>query len=96
MRLTRLQTEDNNCIFDIFNTDIIIEPNAKIAFQNVAVVKNVAKVENTTDNHTLTYPMNQTTAPTQTVQLELGEYSKNNYLSLFTDMTDKLNKSLRL
>ena len=77
-----------------FNTDIIIEPNAKIALQNVAIVKNVAKVEITTDNNTLDYKLNQTGAPPQTVKLELGEYSKDNYLALFTDMTDKLNKSL--
>ena len=95
MRLIRLQTEDNNCVFDnTFNTDIIIEPNAKIALQNVAIVKNVAKVVITQDNNTLTYKLNETTAPTQTVKLELGEYSKDNYLTLFTDMTDKLNKSL--
>ena len=40
MRLIRLQTsltDDNNCVFDnSFNTDIIIEPNAKIALQKVA------------------------------------------------------------
>lgn len=95
MRLIRLQTDDNNCVFDnSFNTDIIIEPNAKIALQNVAIVKNVVKVAITSQNNTLTYKLNQTNAPEQTVKLELGNYSKDNYTTLFTDMTNKLNKSL--
>lgn len=95
MRLIRLQTDDNNCVFDnSFNTDIIIEPNAKIALQNVAIVKNVVKVAITSENNTVSYKLNQSGAPEQTVKLELDNYSKDNYTTLFTDMTNKLNKSL--
>lgn len=95
MRLIRLQTDDNNCVFDnSFNTDIIIEPNAKIALQNVAIIKDPVKVAITAQNNTLTYKLNQSGAPDQTVKLELGDYSKDNYTTLFTDMTNKLNKSL--
>jgi hypothetical protein len=69
MRLIRLQTsltDDNNCVFDnSFNTDIIIEPNAKIALQKVAIIKNVelVKVAITAQNNTLTYRLNQSSAP---------------------------------
>lgn len=95
MRLIRLQTDDNNCVFDnSFNTDIIIEPNAKIALQNVAIIKDAVKVAITAQNNTLTYKLNQSGAPDQTVKLELGDYSKDNYTTLFTDMTNKFNKSL--
>ena len=32
MRLLRLQTDDDNCIFDnTLNTDLVIQPNSKIA-----------------------------------------------------------------
>ena len=56
MRLIRLQTDDNKCVFDnSFNTDIISEPNAKIALQNVAIVKNVVKVAITSQNNTVSY-----------------------------------------
>ena len=40
MRLLRLQTDDNNCIFDnVFQDDILIQPDTKIALQNACIVK---------------------------------------------------------
>lgn len=40
MRLLRLQTDDNNCIFDnSFQDDILIQPKAKIALQNACIIK---------------------------------------------------------
>lgn len=94
MRLIRLQTDDNNCVFDnSFNTDIIIEPNAKIALQNVAIVKNPARVNLTLVNNKISYKLGLT-APNQDVKLTVGTYTQNNYETLFSDMTSKLNQSL--
>jgi hypothetical protein len=40
MGLLRLLTGDDNCIFDnTLNTDLAIEPNSKIAFQKVSMIK---------------------------------------------------------
>ena len=95
MRLIRLQTDDNNCVFDnSFNTDIIIEPNAKIALQNVAIVKDPTKIALTPSNNTITYMLNTSSAPTQTVLLNSIIYTQDTYKTLFTDMTTRLNKSL--
>lgn len=94
MKLIRLQTNDANCIFDnSFNTDIIIEPNAKIALQNVAIVKNPARVNLTLANNKITYKLGST-APEQDVKITVGTYTQNNYETLFSDMTTKLNQSL--
>ena len=94
MKLIRLQTNDANCIFDnSFNTDIIIEPNAKIALQNVAIVKNPARVNLTLANNKITYKLGST-APKQDVKITVGTYTQNNYQTLFSDMTTKLNQSL--
>ena len=96
MRLIRLQTDDNNCVFDnSFNTDIIIEPNAKIALQNIAIVKNPTKIIITPSNSTITYKLNTSGgAIEQTIVLNSETYTQNTYKTLFTDMTTRLNKSL--
>lgn len=96
MRLIRLQTDDNNCVFDnSFNTDIIIEPNAKIALQNIAIVKNPTKIIITPSNSTITYKLNTSGgAIDQTIVLNSETYTQNTYKTLFTDMTTRLNKSL--
>lgn len=95
MRLIRLQTDDNNCVFDnSFNTDIIIEPNAKIALQNIAIVKNPTKIIITPSNSTITYKLNTSSAIEQTIVLNSETYTQNTYKTLFTDMTTRLNKSL--
>lgn len=95
MKLIRLQTDDSHCVFDnSFNTDIIIEPNAKIALQNVAIVKNPARVNLTLVNNKISYKLGLT-APNQDVKLTVGTYTQNNYETLFSDMTTKLNQSLR-
>ena len=40
MRLIRLQTDHDNCMFDnSFQDDILIQPGAKIALQNVCILK---------------------------------------------------------
>lgn len=40
MRLIRLQTDHDNCMFDnSFQDDILIQPGAKIALQNVSILK---------------------------------------------------------
>ena len=94
MKLIRLQTDDSHCVFDnSFNTDIIIEPNAKIALQNVAIVKNPARVNLTLVNNKISYKLGLT-APNQDVKLTVGTYTQNNYETLFSDMTTKLNQSL--
>ena len=94
MKLIRLQTDDSHCVFDnSFNTDIIVEPNAKIALQNVAIVKDPARVNITLVNNTIKYKLG-TNAPEQDVKITVGTYTQNNYQTLFSDMTTKLNQSL--
>ena len=86
MKLIRLQTDDSHCVFDnSFNTDIIVEPNAKIALQNVAIVKDPARVNITLVNNTIKYKLG-TNAPEQDVKITVGTYTQNNYQTLFSDL----------
>ena len=59
MRLIRLQTDQDNCMFDnSFQDDILIQPGAKIALQNVCILKTPESVRIGNLDNTIVYPCN--------------------------------------
>lgn len=98
MRLIRLQTDQDNCMFDnSFQDDILIQPGAKIALQNVCILKTPESVRIGNLDNTIVYQISGAdTANPPTVTLETGTYNKDNFDTLLAEITAKMNRALHI
>lgn len=96
MRLIRLQTDQDNCMFDnSFQDDILIQPGAKIALQNVCILKTPESVYIGNLDITITYQISGAdSADPPTAILETGSYNTKNFDTLLSDITTKMNREL--
>lgn len=94
MRLLRLQTDDNNCIFDnVFQDDILIQPDTKIALQNACIVKTPQTVTIENGDNTIEFQISGNSGSI-VIHLDLASYSKENYTTLLQDIRFKMNGGL--
>lgn len=98
MRLIRLQTDHDNCMFDnSFQDDILIQPGAKIALQNVCILKTPESVYIGNLDITITFKISGADdAAPPTVTLNTGSYDKNNFDALLSEITTKMNGALHI
>ena len=99
MRLIRLQTDQNNCIFDnTFQDDILIQPGAKIALQNACILKTPESVYIGNLDNTIIYTISNSAdgADPPTITLDTGSYNKDNFEVLLAEITAKMNRALRI
>jgi hypothetical protein len=93
VRLLRLVSNDPNGFFNNdFNTDIKIEAGQQIALQSASFAANFSRldIDGVNDNLRFDY----TGALGVEIVLTHGTFSNMNFESLFSDMTDKLNRAL--
>lgn len=94
MRLLRLQTDDNNCIFDnSFQDDILIQPKAKIALQNACIIKTPDTVTIGHGDNTIKFKITKIGVE-YTVHLDTATYTRDNYITLLHDIRNKMNGAL--
>lgn len=94
MRLLRLQTDDNNCIFDnSFQDDILIQPKAKIALQNACIIKTPDTVTIGHGDNTIKFKITNGGVE-YTVHLDTATYTRDNYITLLHDIRNKMNGAL--
>lgn len=91
--LISLHTEDKTALFDnIFNDEIIIEPNSEIAFHSCCLRLNNLAININNDNKLVTLQIH-TTAPMQHV-IESGEYGGHQIQYLLEKMQNSFNQQL--
>lgn len=104
MKLIRITSEDDNGYFDAyFNEDIIVEPNSKIALQNVSMECIVKTLEIGAGNDRVRFNLRSGAVGSVDKYFDLthtstfiGEqnYNSNNYKLLFKEIQDKMNALL--
>jgi hypothetical protein len=94
MKLIRLTTTDDLGVFsNIFNEDIIIEPNSRIALHSLTTQVNTENIIIDAQNDDVVYGLG---GNTRTIHLAHNVYDKTNIDDFFNDFTYKLNSSLGL
>ena len=100
MKLLRITTNNQECNFDnILNTDLIVNPNSKIALSNASFTVQYPTVEINKDNDTISYNITATEpANKKTCILTHGDYigTTSSGLLLLQDMSIKMNSKLTL
>ena len=92
MKLIRLTTTDPNCTFDnIFNDDLVIKKDSKIALLSLALETKAEELTIDSSNDTIQY---QILASEGTVSTTLthGLYNKDNFRNLFESIKNELNQ----
>ena len=93
MRLLRLTTRKPTADFEAtYNSDIVLQPNSKIALQSVSIDSDPVGVNVTSDNNQIDYQINA--SYNKVIQLTKRSYTTVNIQELLTDITDKLNDSV--
>jgi hypothetical protein len=96
MRLIRLQTDHDNCLFDnALDDDIIIQPGAKIALQNACIIKKPETIAVQDIDKALTFQISNADGPIS-VNLNTGLYTESNYDGLLNDIANKMNTALSI
>lgn len=93
MRLLRLTTRQPTADFEaVYNSDIVLKPNSKIALQSVSIDSDPIGINVESSNNQINYEINDSYA--KNVQLTKRSYTTTNIDELLTDITDKLNDSV--
>ena len=93
MRLLRLTTRKPTADFEAtYNSDIVLQPNSKIALQSVSIDSDPVGVNVTSDNNQIDYQINA--SYNKVIQLTKRSYTTVNIQELLTDITNKLNDSV--
>ena len=91
MKIVRLTTKDPNSYFDnIFNDNLVLKPNSKIALQSLALQTQENKILLDDSNDFITYQIVDGEGQ-QTVFLPQDIYDENNYRDLFNAIQNRLN-----
>jgi len=98
MKLLRLTTENENCVFDnVFNEDVIVKPFSKVCLQAFTTQLNKAVLEINNQNNEIQFTLDGAEAGTNnwfTIYLDTGIYDSSNIEVLLTDITNKLNLAM--
>ena len=94
VKLIRLKSDDNKLYFNNnIQSDLVLEPNAKIALQNVSFQKSVDTIVINAANDTITFFNDSFSV---SIFLTQATYTTTNFRDLLTDIENKLNSSLTL
>lgn len=100
MKLIRLISNDPNGFFETtFNTEIILEPNSKIALQSASFKSALETIDVGLSNRRMTFLLkNSVDGSTENLGIVLDDkfYSDTNYNDLFLDIQKKFNESMGL
>lgn len=100
MKLLRLTTNDSECNFDnILNSDLIINPNSKIALSNASFTVQYPTIHINKENDTIKYNITDSDSTKEkTCVLLHGDYvgTTSSGLALLQDMSVKMNSKLTL
>ena len=92
VKLIRLKSDDNKLYFNNnIQSDLVLDPNSKVALQNVSFKKTVENITVDSTNKTIVY--NNGDGDT-TINLTESIYDNTDFENLLTDMKNKLNQSL--
>ena len=94
VKMIRLTTQDPNGFYNNeFHSDIIIEPNSKIALHSLTAEIDTEAItisEGVNDN--IQFKMTQEQTIFRSLHIAPGSYNSSNYTTLFNDITLKMNK----
>jgi len=94
VKLIRLKSQDDKLYFNNnIQSDLVLEPNSKIALQNVSFEKSVDTIVISAANDKITFDNDSFTTD---IFLTKDSYTTTNFSSLIADMELKLNSSLAL
>jgi hypothetical protein len=95
MRLIRLTTEDNRCVFDsVFNSDLVIKPYSKIALSSFTTQLNNLNMVIDSQNNEIQYSVEGQTYE-QTLTLPNGVYTSSTIGNFWIETTRLFNKSMK-
>jgi hypothetical protein len=98
MKLLRLTTENENCVFDnVFNEDVIVKPFSKVCLQAFTTQLNKDILEINNQNNEIQFTLDGAEAGTNNwfiINLTNGIYDSSNIEVLLTDITNKLNLAM--
>jgi len=90
MKLLRLTTDDETAVFDnTFNSDLVVAPNSKVALQSLSIATLTTILDVDASNHIVYYQISNNIV--KNYALTHGNYTKDNYSDLFSDMRRKFN-----
>ena len=93
MRLLRLTTRQPTADFEaVYNSDIVLEPNSKIALQSVSIDSDPIGVVVNSTNNQINYEINSVYK--KSLQLAKRSYTTVNISEFLTDIQSKLNNSV--
>ena len=93
-KLIKLNTFDDNCIFNTqFNDEILIEPFSEIAFQSCSIKRNNARLKVDAFNQDIQFQISNT-AGLKTITLDHDTYSKIHVEHLLKQLREKGNSKL--
>jgi hypothetical protein len=93
-KLIRLHSEDEFGVFDcIFNDEILISPKSEIALQSCNISRSLESLVIDATNDKLKYQITATQGLRE-LKMKHGTYTRNNILTLFQDIQDKINNKL--
>lgn len=98
MKLLRLTTENENCVFDtVFNEDVIVKPFSKVCLQAFTTQLNKSILEINNQNNEIQFTLDGAEPGDNNwfiVNLTNGIYDSSNIELLLTDITNKLNEAM--
>lgn len=94
MKLVRLTTTTEDGKFDnIFDDEIILEPNSKIALQSVSINTDITDITIDAANEEVEFEI--TSGNTRTITLDHGDYDEHNGSTFLNQLQLKLNQGIR-
>ena len=86
----------NEAIFrSLFNDDIIISPNSEMALQSISINKRIEIINIDSNNDQLDFQIVAGGGGgTHSIRLTHGTYTKDSFITLFTDIQNKMNSQL--
>ena len=98
MKLLRLTTENENCVFDsVFNEDVIVKPFSKVCLQAFTTQLNKSTLEINNQNNEIQFTLDGAQSGDNNwfiINLNNAIYDSSNVEVLLQDITDKLNSAM--
>lgn len=92
--MIRLTTQDTEGFYNNeFHSDIVIEPNSKIALHSLTAEINTESITISAGvNDNIQFKMTQQQTSYRSLHITAGTYNSSNYTTLFSDITNKMNR----
>jgi hypothetical protein len=94
VKMIRMTTQDPNGFYNNeFHSDIVIEPNSRIALHSMTAEINTESITISAGvNDNIQFKMTDSDAVFRSLHITPGTYNSSNYTTLFSDITTKMNK----